>query len=188
MDVNKDRQERAIYAFTLVTVIFLPLSSVASIFGMNTTDVREMNSSQWLYWAVAIPVTICILVLGLWWMEDLGPIVKVLRHRFRGKGKQITASVRKRVTRGDADARERRGIRMEDSDGEEVWEDVREARRGTGDYWVYEQDRHEWPPEEIDLRRRRTRTSRMEASQLPTYQPQPGRYGPLTRHRGHGYY
>lgn len=50
MDFTRDRQERAIYAFTLVTIIFLPISAVSSIFGMNTTDVRDMTYSQWLYW------------------------------------------------------------------------------------------------------------------------------------------
>ncbi|KAF5700260.1 hypothetical protein FGLOB1_10898 [Fusarium globosum] len=44
MDFTRDRQERAIYAFTLVTIIFLPISAVSSIFGMNTTDVRDRTT------------------------------------------------------------------------------------------------------------------------------------------------
>ncbi|KAI9171608.1 hypothetical protein HJFPF1_01094 [Paramyrothecium foliicola] len=75
MNWVKDRQENAIFAFTIVTIIFLPLSSIASIFGMNTTDVRDMPFSQWLYWAVAIPVTMAIIVAGLWWMNELGNVV-----------------------------------------------------------------------------------------------------------------
>ncbi|KAB5551293.1 hypothetical protein GE09DRAFT_168424 [Coniochaeta sp. 2T2.1] len=68
---TKDRQEQAIYAFTIVTVIFLPLSAVAGIFGMNTADVRDMNFDQWLYWVIAVPVTISVILIGLWWMGEL---------------------------------------------------------------------------------------------------------------------
>lgn len=43
--------------FTVVTIIFLPLSFVTSFFGMNTNDIRDMASGQSLFWAVAIPLT-----------------------------------------------------------------------------------------------------------------------------------
>lgn len=76
----KDRQEQAIYAFTLVTIIFLPLSAVASFFGMNTADIRDMEFSQWVYWAAAIPLTLSIIVLGLWWMGELNNIFEWLKR------------------------------------------------------------------------------------------------------------
>ncbi|RDA83773.1 hypothetical protein CP532_5184 [Ophiocordyceps camponoti-leonardi (nom. inval.)] len=72
MGSTKDRQENAIYAFTLVTIIFLPLSAISSIFGMNTNDVRNMASGQWLYWAVALPVTVVVTLAGLWCMGEFG--------------------------------------------------------------------------------------------------------------------
>ncbi|KAJ4272093.1 hypothetical protein NW762_000803 [Fusarium torreyae] len=81
MDFTRDRQERAIYAFTLVTIIFLPISTVSSIFGMNTTDVRDMEYSQWLYWVVAIPLTIVVIIIGLWFMGELGNLVQWLLRR-----------------------------------------------------------------------------------------------------------
>ena len=62
---TKDRQESAIYAFTIVTVIFLPLSAVASVFGMNSADIRDMDAGQWVYWATALPVTAVVVLLGL---------------------------------------------------------------------------------------------------------------------------
>lgn len=43
---NKDRQEAAVYVFTIVTIVFLPISTISSIFGMNTSDVRDMEQSQ----------------------------------------------------------------------------------------------------------------------------------------------
>ncbi len=62
---TKDRQENALYAFTIVTVIFLPLSAVASVFGMNSADIRDMDQGQWMYWATALPVTAVVVLLGL---------------------------------------------------------------------------------------------------------------------------
>jgi len=58
-----------------VTIIFLPLSAVASIFGMNTNDVRNMRLNQWAYWAAAVPVTAAVIFLGLLWTGELGNIV-----------------------------------------------------------------------------------------------------------------
>ncbi|TGO45808.1 hypothetical protein BOTNAR_0637g00020 [Botryotinia narcissicola] len=70
IDTNKDRQETAVYAFTIVTIIFLPLSTVASILGMNTNDVRNMEVTQWVFWVIAIPITIIIIVLVLVWSDE----------------------------------------------------------------------------------------------------------------------
>ncbi|KAK1998636.1 hypothetical protein LX36DRAFT_575892 [Colletotrichum falcatum] len=82
--VTKDRQEQAIYAFTIVTIIFLPLSAVSSIFGMNSSDIRDMKDGQWLYWATAVPVTILTIVLGLWWMGEIGHIYIWVVRKMRG--------------------------------------------------------------------------------------------------------
>ncbi|KAF4628859.1 hypothetical protein G7Y89_g9299 [Cudoniella acicularis] len=71
IDYSKDRQEAAIYAFTIVTIIFLPLSTVAGILGMNTNDVRNMDFDQWVFWATALPLTVIILVLCLVWAGEL---------------------------------------------------------------------------------------------------------------------
>ncbi|KAH6668177.1 hypothetical protein B0J14DRAFT_600005 [Halenospora varia] len=71
IDYNKDRQEAAIYAFTIVTIIFLPLSTVASILGMNVNDVRNMELNQWVFWATALPLAVVIIVLCLIWAGEL---------------------------------------------------------------------------------------------------------------------
>ena len=93
MDWTKDRQENAIYAFTLVTIVFLPLSAVASIFGMNTIDVRGMPFGQWLYWAVAVPVTVLVFVVALWWMDELNNVLGWMT----GGGRQKGVSARRRA-------------------------------------------------------------------------------------------
>jgi hypothetical protein len=41
----------------VVTVIFLPLSFVTSFLGMNTADIRNMNTTQGLFWIIALPLT-----------------------------------------------------------------------------------------------------------------------------------
>ncbi|KXT00199.1 hypothetical protein AC578_7025 [Pseudocercospora eumusae] len=60
----KESRETAIYVFTIVTVIFLPLSFVSSVFGMNTKDIRNLNSNQWLFWVVAIPLTAFVTIVS----------------------------------------------------------------------------------------------------------------------------
>lgn len=70
METNKDRQENAIMVFTIVTIIFLPLSFVASVFGMNTKDVRNMSLNQWAYWAAGIPLSVVVIVGSLWWAGE----------------------------------------------------------------------------------------------------------------------
>ncbi|KAF2756787.1 hypothetical protein EJ05DRAFT_78037 [Pseudovirgaria hyperparasitica] len=71
IDSNKDRQEAAIYAFTIVTIIFLPLSFVAGFLGMNTTDVRDMELSQWVFWAAGVPLTVVIILISLLWAGEI---------------------------------------------------------------------------------------------------------------------
>lgn len=88
VESTKDRQENAVYAFTAISYIFLPLSAIAGIFGMNTSDVRDMEYRQWLYWTIAIPVTILVIIGGLWWMNELGNVWRWLT----GRGRQMPLS------------------------------------------------------------------------------------------------
>ncbi|EUC28395.1 hypothetical protein COCCADRAFT_9224 [Bipolaris zeicola 26-R-13] len=67
LEINDEDHGKAIMAFTVVTVIFLPLSFATSYFGMNTVDIRDMNQKQGLFWIVAIPLTVvtvgaCLLI------------------------------------------------------------------------------------------------------------------------------
>ena len=88
IDWTKDRQENAIYAFTIVTIVFLPLSAISSIFGMNSSDVRDMDAGQWLYWVVALPSTLLIIVIGLWWMGELGNVLRWMTGRQTNRASQ----------------------------------------------------------------------------------------------------
>lgn len=65
VEINDDDHGKAILVFTVVTLVFLPLSFVASFLGMNTVDIRNQTSNQALYWIIALPVTACVVVLAL---------------------------------------------------------------------------------------------------------------------------
>jgi hypothetical protein len=83
IETNKDKQEAAIILFTLVTVIFLPLSFVSSVLGMNTSDVRNMEGTQWIFWIVAVPLTASIVVLSLWSADLLGGVPERIKSYLR---------------------------------------------------------------------------------------------------------
>ncbi|RJE21232.1 CorA-like Mg2+ transporter protein [Aspergillus sclerotialis] len=60
VELKQDNNNKAILVFTTVTVIFLPLSFMTSYFGMNTPDIRDMATGQWIFWAIAAPVTVFV--------------------------------------------------------------------------------------------------------------------------------
>jgi Mg2+ and Co2+ transporter CorA len=49
VEINDDDHGKAILVFTMVTLVFLPLSFVASFLGMNTADIRNQTANQTLY-------------------------------------------------------------------------------------------------------------------------------------------
>jgi Mg2+ and Co2+ transporter CorA len=49
VEINDDDHGKAILVLTIVTLVFLPLSFVASFLGMNTADIRNQTANQTLY-------------------------------------------------------------------------------------------------------------------------------------------
>ncbi|KAL8725953.1 MAG: hypothetical protein Q9166_007030 [cf. Caloplaca sp. 2 TL-2023] len=84
IESSKDRQEAAILVFTVVTIIFLPLSFVSSFFGMNTADIRETKFPQCIFWASALPLTITVVIVSPAVAQKIEPI-KDLWSRVHGK-------------------------------------------------------------------------------------------------------
>jgi Mg2+ and Co2+ transporter CorA len=80
IETDKDNQEKASLAFTTVTVLFLPLTLLASIFGMNTNDIRNMQQSQGLFWGIAVPMCAGALLIWLMYLGTLGRWYKRLRR------------------------------------------------------------------------------------------------------------
>jgi hypothetical protein len=58
LEINEEDHGKAIMVFTIVTIIFLPLSFVTSYLGMNTADIRDMTSNQSLFWIIAVPLAL----------------------------------------------------------------------------------------------------------------------------------
>lgn len=65
VEINDDDHGKAILVFTIVTLVFLPLSFVSSFLGMNTADIRDQTTDQKLYWMIAVPVTTTVVILAL---------------------------------------------------------------------------------------------------------------------------
>ena len=51
--------------FTIVTIVFLPLSFFTSYFGMNFTDNHNLLSGQDVFWEVCGSITVFIVVFTL---------------------------------------------------------------------------------------------------------------------------
>jgi Mg2+ and Co2+ transporter CorA len=97
IEIRGEDNSKAIYVFTAVTVIFLPLSFVAGLLGMNTREIRQTTDNQWLFWAVAMPFTVCVLIICICivqfrfsmkkrWNAGMGMVVRCWRPRTRRRG------------------------------------------------------------------------------------------------------
>ena len=62
VETLQDDNNRAIFMFTFVTVLFLPLSFVAGYFGMNIAGISNTISTPRHFWKIAAPVTGVIMV------------------------------------------------------------------------------------------------------------------------------
>lgn len=65
IEVLEEDNSKTIFVFTVVTAVFLPLSFVTSYLGMNTVDIRNTTTSQSTFWAIALPVTVVVVVLAI---------------------------------------------------------------------------------------------------------------------------
>ncbi|KAG8527329.1 uncharacterized protein KY384_007481 [Bacidia gigantensis] len=57
VETLQDDNGRAIFIFTFITVLFLPLSFVAGFFGMNLKGVGDTSNRVGLFWKIAMPLT-----------------------------------------------------------------------------------------------------------------------------------
>ncbi|KAK0620585.1 hypothetical protein B0T14DRAFT_604152 [Immersiella caudata] len=64
IDIISEDHGKAIRVFTIVTVFFLPMTFVSGFFGMNTADIRDVDATQYLYWSIAVPVTLVVLTFA----------------------------------------------------------------------------------------------------------------------------
>ncbi|QIX00319.1 hypothetical protein AMS68_005836 [Peltaster fructicola] len=64
VNIRLEDNGKSILVFTVVTIIFLPLNFIASFFGMNVSDIRELDQTQALFWIVAVCVTTGVAALS----------------------------------------------------------------------------------------------------------------------------
>lgn len=65
VNIRLEDHGKAILVFTIVTIIFLPLSFISSFFGMNFSDIRDMEQTQRLFWVIAGSLTVATLAFSI---------------------------------------------------------------------------------------------------------------------------
>lgn len=76
VNIRLEDHGKAILVFTVVTIVFLPLSFVSSFFGMNFADIRDMETTQRLFWIVAGALTVGTVAFALFLAFYGGAIVE----------------------------------------------------------------------------------------------------------------
>ena len=78
----QDENSKSIFIFTIVTIIFLPLTFVSGFFGMNLVGISGTTSSTVHFWKVAVPLTVGISLIcaGVIWRKKLKFRAKRKRH------------------------------------------------------------------------------------------------------------
>ena len=63
VETLQDDNSKAILIFTMVTILFLPLSFVTGFFGMNLNGISGTDSGVRHFWAIALPLTAGIVIV-----------------------------------------------------------------------------------------------------------------------------
>lgn len=90
---RKDDQEAASLTFAIVSVIFLPLTTVASILGMNTREVRDMQQTQWVFWATGIPLAILTGMFCLWCTSRFNKFKQWFRNHLFPRSQSVNTNL-----------------------------------------------------------------------------------------------
>lgn len=88
VNIRLEDHGKAIIVFTIVTVIFLPLSFVSSFFGMNVSDIRDMDRNQSIFWITSMSLTAGVVGLATFlafYGGDITDMIFTWRERARRK-------------------------------------------------------------------------------------------------------
>lgn len=106
VNIRLEDHGKAILVFTIVTIVFLPLSFVSSFFGMNVRDIRNLEQTQWLFWVVASATTIAVVGFALFFAFYGGTLYERFMNwrderqkmaRYRGERLRVTDTLRKDI-------------------------------------------------------------------------------------------
>ena len=99
VETLQDDNSRAIFIFTFITVLFLPLSFVAGFFGMNVVGISGTHSTTKHFWVIAAPITGGILILcaivvrwgeNIWFAVD--DLLRFCRNMIAGPSEQLKSA------------------------------------------------------------------------------------------------
>lgn len=62
VETFQDDNSKAIFVFTIVTILFLPMSFVASFFGMNVIGINATATTLKHFWVVSLPLTFGVVI------------------------------------------------------------------------------------------------------------------------------
>jgi Mg2+ and Co2+ transporter CorA len=65
VETQQEDNSRAILVFTVVTVLFLPMTFVSGFFGMNLVGISGTTSTVRHFWVIGLPVTAGVIILCL---------------------------------------------------------------------------------------------------------------------------
>lgn len=99
VNIRLEDHGKAILVFTIVTIIFLPLSFVSSFFGMNFSDIRDMERTQQLFWLVGGCLTVLTVGCSLFLAFYGGSIIEWLVTWRENRNRRLK---RERIARGPA--------------------------------------------------------------------------------------
>ncbi|ORX94206.1 hypothetical protein BCR34DRAFT_608335 [Clohesyomyces aquaticus] len=104
VNIRLEDHGKAILVFTIVTIIFLPLSFVSSFFGMNFADIRNIESTQRVFWIISGSLTVATVGFAIFLAFYGGSIVdwfvgwRENRHRRTKVPKTVPRLVERRHT------------------------------------------------------------------------------------------
>lgn len=66
------RESKKVNSLTLPAWVFIPVSLIASVFGMNVVELSGQGPRLWLFFAISAPVIIVAVVLEWWFVRSSG--------------------------------------------------------------------------------------------------------------------
>ena len=96
-----ETENRALFLFAIVGILFIPFGAVTGYWGMNLQDIRNSGWQQQHFWklcgGIALPVSLSCAILALWrWRRE-----KVQAGREMGRRRELEPLAAKSKEEGE---------------------------------------------------------------------------------------